>query len=687
MTEINPTNGVTGQGQTFSTKGVKMSDLEKTNKALFDYFKGKGLSESSYVYSSDIEKLIEEFDKNDNGELSKKELKSMGLDLSRSERKSVNKALQKIMETELSSEGSYPVQVDENTTDFYNKDNVKTKSVVVRGNNTYTTELASDGQTVIKTINDEPGFGRITKDYSEPGAVTVTYEGDKLIAKNEGIVKEEMFSQNGKTILQCTYLDGKTILLEKDENDNWIEVTNNKTQSDETVDQQLTDVTEEPEVQDTPQFKEVFEKAGKKVTIDETGSTQRLTKDNTWNTDVVIPKRAAYDGNGVPKEIAIALPDAYGTKGPDGVAQRRYQNLKLVDPENNIYSDRSGVRHFQMNITDDGITLKQVNYENGKVADLTSKDSEKIKTFLDQNVKTIEEEVDKNYHKEHKSPFVRSDMNRDATQLIADLSDPAAAKAVVGRLSDRNSAWQTYLQIGTENGSLTGDNGLLEVLYSEGGYKTYDSIKPALDGLMSAIPDTTQIKNSQDYKNITNLINALENSNGNMSAKTVRRLDEALIRLAKNNMVNPQGTNYANNSFLRSANNNVIIEPDYENSMWRSDAKFTIGGENYYFYRNDLLYDKCYDFQDIVGNNKLITNDSTANNRKGEISFNAGMLDPQEEYYFQRKGGDRILVKVDSNGVGYVEDPNNMVPDKDDNMVPKRIPINDILNGRVPMPD
>lgn len=66
-----------GGGQTFSSNGVKLSDLAKSNKLLFDFFKNKGLDENSYVYSSDIEKLKEEFD-DGNGKFSKRELKKDG---------------------------------------------------------------------------------------------------------------------------------------------------------------------------------------------------------------------------------------------------------------------------------------------------------------------------------------------------------------------------------------------------------------------------------------------------------------------------------------------------------------------------------------------------------------------------------------------------------------------------------
>ena len=64
---VDKTNGVGPiTNQTFSKKGVKLSEL-KENKLLFDYFKKAGLDEHSYVFESDIEKLKEAYDKNENG--------------------------------------------------------------------------------------------------------------------------------------------------------------------------------------------------------------------------------------------------------------------------------------------------------------------------------------------------------------------------------------------------------------------------------------------------------------------------------------------------------------------------------------------------------------------------------------------------------------------------------------------
>lgn len=123
---VDATNGVGPLGnQQFSTKGVKLSDLKEKNQLLFDYFKQAGFNENSYVYSTDIEKLKEAYDKNDNGKLSKKEARAIfGEDVSRKDIKRAIKAMNEISQTELQGENTYPVKVGENETEYYTKNNV-----------------------------------------------------------------------------------------------------------------------------------------------------------------------------------------------------------------------------------------------------------------------------------------------------------------------------------------------------------------------------------------------------------------------------------------------------------------------------------------------------------------------------------------------------------------------------------
>ena len=117
-------------GQQFSTKGVKLSDLKNQNKLLFDYFKQSGLNENSYVYSTDIEKLKEAYDKNDNGKLSKKEARAIfGEDVSRRDIKKAIKTLDLIAQTDLQGEGTFPVKVSEHETEYYTENNFLQSSV------------------------------------------------------------------------------------------------------------------------------------------------------------------------------------------------------------------------------------------------------------------------------------------------------------------------------------------------------------------------------------------------------------------------------------------------------------------------------------------------------------------------------------------------------------------------------
>ena len=128
---VDATNGVGPLGnQQFSTKGIKLSDLKEKNQLLFNYFKQAGLNENSYVYSTDIEKLKEAYDKNDNGKLSKKEAKAIfGDDVSRRDIKRAIKAMDEIALTDLQGEHTYPVKVGEHETEYYTKNNFLLGSV------------------------------------------------------------------------------------------------------------------------------------------------------------------------------------------------------------------------------------------------------------------------------------------------------------------------------------------------------------------------------------------------------------------------------------------------------------------------------------------------------------------------------------------------------------------------------
>lgn len=455
------------------------------------------------------------------------------------------------------------------------------------------------------------------------------------------------------------------------------------------------------------------------ITIDETGAKQRLTTSQKWNTEVVVPKKATYDQNGYPSQLAIELPGDYGSKNADGVKQKRYYTLKY-NPEKDVYEDKYQNRQFKVDIQDGKIILKQHEIND-----------KKVKEFLDTNTHIAAEKAK------------TAALNDKQTKFKEEMSEEDVAALKAG-LSNRNTAWETYLQAGTENGRLTGTLGVFEELFDEGHVKNYNDIKPMLDGLMARVPE--DVRNTEEYKAVVAIIDDISadptkqqntkffgNSDGvgagagavvggivtgvatgaklgatagaigagagavvggvvgaavdgaAPSGGKVRELDVALLNLAKTHLAGRvQGTNHANNSFIvgGSGANKVTIQPDNASSMWMTDAKFTIGGQDYYLYETRDIMDRTIDFQDLVQHKDdgkrdkltLLSNDVTGNNRHGEIKANAKRFDA-DTFYF--KGTDGVKQNcVVENGVVYVCSPNGQV----------KVPLEDVLNGRKPMP-
>ena len=402
------------------------------------------------------------------------------------------------------------------------------------------------------------------------------------------------------------------------------------------------------------------------VTIDETGSKQRLTNKEQWNTGVVIPKKATVNENGYPSQIAIELPGEYGSIGPDGVAQKRYQTL-YFNEETQTYADKRGLRQFEVNINDGKITLKQV--------DINDKN---VKAALDADTAAFAAKAKEAALNENQTKFKDTMTKDDVTTLMS-------------KLADRNSSWETYLQAGTENGYLTGTLGLFEELFDEDHAKSFNDIKPALDGLAARVPEDLK----DEFKPVQDIIDKLA-ANPNEDVGTnqffhfyggdIRDLDLALLDFAKNHMAGRvQGTNHANNSYLvgGTGENKVTIQPEKESSMWMSDAKFTIGGKDYNLYETRDIMDRTIDFQDLVQHKDdgkrdeltLLSNDVTGNNRYGEIKANAERF-AADNFYF--KGADGVKHNcVVEDGVVYVQSPDGQV----------KVPLEDVLNGRKPMPE
>lgn len=406
------------------------------------------------------------------------------------------------------------------------------------------------------------------------------------------------------------------------------------------------------------------------VVIDETGSKQRLTRAEQWTTNLKFPKNTEYNENGVPEKLAIELPSDYGAKGPDGVAQKRYQTLQLVDSENNIYSDRAGVRQFKLEFGENGISLIQQNI-----------DDNKVKRFLDQNTEQVAE------------TSKESGLNKEQNKM--EILDKKKSDDIMAQLSDRNNSWETYTQIGTDIGGVTGSHGLLEKLVDEQdvtGIKTFNDLKPAIDGLMARVPES--LNQTPEYKAVQEAIDKLaETPDANIKHSwfsqlggdtNIRKLDRALMNLAKTHLAGTiQGANHANNAYLVGGNGAVVIAPDREKGVFDTDAKFTINGTDYYLYQERALIDRTVDFQDVIEHQddgdrdklSLIRNEITGNNRHGEIKFNAERAQENGPFYFKNhETGERFEIIIE-NSQAYITGKDNA-----------KVLLEDVLNGRVLMP-
>ena len=193
--------------QKFSTNGVKLSEL-KQNKLLFDYFKQAGFKEDAYIYASDIEKLKEKYDKNNNGKLSVKEARAMGFEGSRKEIKKIVKDLENIANQELTGDDLFPTVVDENTTNYYTSDGTLLRQKTVKDNSTIE-KLFFNGDTsqVAGTIETAENFKRvvINKDGNPD-------KPQQIAENNNGEIYEADFhyTDNGALNYKKEKKDGKT---------------------------------------------------------------------------------------------------------------------------------------------------------------------------------------------------------------------------------------------------------------------------------------------------------------------------------------------------------------------------------------------------------------------------------------------------------------------------------------------
>ena len=171
---VDKTNGIGPLNQQFSSKGVRLAALKKDNELLFNYFKKAGFDENSMIYSTDIEKLKKEFDKNENG-LSVKEARAMGLDGSRKEIKNAIKTMDVIASSELKDDDIYPVKVSENEKHFYTKDNKIKYAQVITDEGVLTEQYHKNGNLAEKSEHkydkDGKAYRAVFEKYNEEGQV------------------------------------------------------------------------------------------------------------------------------------------------------------------------------------------------------------------------------------------------------------------------------------------------------------------------------------------------------------------------------------------------------------------------------------------------------------------------------------------------------------------------------------
>ena len=239
-------NGVNIPSQKFSVNGVKMSILQQENKLLFDFLKDKGYKEDAIIYSSDVDKLVEDNDTSGNDKLSIKEARAMGLEGSRKDVRSALKSLNEIKNSGyvVSDNEQYPVTVNNNETDFYNKDGVllsntkkldgdgKLETFYLKGDKNLvdkTIETSPDKKLTVETtyengdieqpaettINDNNDVTKIKYDWFEKNlnSKTTTHGDDveTIIYKNtqNGIVPKRIVSSLKSNPDSCKSIDNK----------------------------------------------------------------------------------------------------------------------------------------------------------------------------------------------------------------------------------------------------------------------------------------------------------------------------------------------------------------------------------------------------------------------------------------------------------------------------------------------
>lgn len=197
--------GIQKQPQQFSTTGIKLSTLKEQNELLFNYFKTNGYKEDAIIYSSDVDKITKSADTNDNEKLSIKEAREMGLEGSRKEIRSALNQLKEIKNSELAPNvsGNYPVVINENETEFYNKDGVllsNTKNFE-NGGKLETFYLKGDKNKVDKTLETSANGKDVTETIYKDGNIEQPDQQTIKQGNDTTVVKYDWFENklNSKT--------------------------------------------------------------------------------------------------------------------------------------------------------------------------------------------------------------------------------------------------------------------------------------------------------------------------------------------------------------------------------------------------------------------------------------------------------------------------------------------------------
>lgn len=197
--------GIQKQPQQFSTTGIRLSTLKEQNELLFNYFKTNGYKEDAIIYSSDVDKITKSADTNDNEKLSIKEAREMGLEGSRKEIRSALNQLKEIKNSELAPNvsGNYPVVINENETEFYNKDGVllsNTKNFE-NGGKLETFYLKGDKNKVDKTLETSANGKDVTETIYKDGNIEQPEQQTIRQGNDTTVVKYDWFEDklNSKT--------------------------------------------------------------------------------------------------------------------------------------------------------------------------------------------------------------------------------------------------------------------------------------------------------------------------------------------------------------------------------------------------------------------------------------------------------------------------------------------------------